>query len=71
MHKFIRRCVLRLQNLSYRKKLVLTSFTVSIIPLMITTVFCYYQIVSNLYEKETTALEYTLNPIFITSQVKK
>lgn len=61
MHKFIRRCVLRLQNLSYRKKLVLTSFTVSIIPLMITTVFCYYQIVSNLYEKETTALEYTLN----------
>ena len=28
---------------------------------MITTVFCYYQIVSNLYEKETTALEYTLN----------
>lgn len=61
MHKFIRRCVFKLQNLSYRKKLVLTSFTVSIIPLMITTVFCYYQIVSNLYEKETTALEYTLN----------
>ena len=61
MHKFIHRCVLRLQNLSYRKKLLLTSFTVSIIPLMITTVFCYYQIASNLYEKETTALEYTLN----------
>ncbi len=61
MRKLIHRYALRLQNLSYRKKLVLTSFTVSIIPLMITTVFCYYQIVSNLYEKETTALEYTLN----------
>lgn len=61
MHKFFHRCVFRLQNLSYRKKLLLTSFTVSIIPLMITTVFCYYQIASNLYEKETTAMEYTLN----------
>ena len=32
MRKLIHRYALRLQNLSYRKKLVLTSFTVSIIP---------------------------------------
>lgn len=61
MYKIMQRGILFLQNLSYRKKLLLTSVTVSIVPLMITTVFCYYQITSGLYQREMTALNYTLN----------
>lgn len=61
MYKIMQRGILFLQNLSYRKKLLLTSITVSIVPLLITTIFCYYQITSGLYQKEITALNYTLN----------
>ncbi|MDD6032165.1 MAG: sensor histidine kinase [Oscillospiraceae bacterium] len=52
--------VARLHSLSYRSKLRLICLAVSILPLTITTIFCYHQIVTSLYEREKTNLEYTL-----------
>ena len=51
----------RLQNLSYKRKILLTCMTVSILPLTITTVFCYNQITTSLFRQEENALRETLN----------
>ena len=49
------------QNLSYKRKLLLTCLTVSILPLSITTVFCVSQMTSSLLRQEDIALRETLS----------
>lgn len=49
-----------IKNLSYQRKILLTCLTVSILPLTITTVFCYFQISNSLLKEEKNALNYTL-----------
>ena len=61
MDKLLSRCKNRIKDLSYRRKLILTCLMVSILPLLVTTVFCYVQVSRNLLQQEKTALEYTLH----------
>ena len=61
MGKWFERLASKLQNLSYKRKLRLTCLTVSILPLAITTVFCYNQITTSLFRQEEDAMRASLN----------
>ena len=61
MPERLQKLIRRVQNLSYKRKLLLTCLTVSILPLSITTVFCVSQMTSSLLRQEDTALRETLS----------
>ena len=54
MPERLQKLIRRVQNLSYKRKLLLTCLTVSILPLSITTVFCVSQMTSSLLRQEDT-----------------
>lgn len=61
MPERFQRLIRHVQNLSYKRKLLLTCLTVSILPLSITTVFCVSQMTSSLLRQEDIALRETLS----------